>query len=151
MLPRCCPRFLVLALLPGISHALGLGALRVESELNEPLSAQIDIVGATPDEIQAVRASVGSPELFERFNLERPAFLASATISVGTDAAGKPVLNVHSTDAFTEPLVEFVVDVRSGGDHLVRDYALLLDPARVAPAAIAASPPRSRTKLHPCW
>ncbi len=44
-----CPRLLVLALaFPGMSHALGLGDIRVESRLNEPLSAQIDIIGATP-------------------------------------------------------------------------------------------------------
>ena len=140
MLPRHF-QWLVLALLPGISSALGLGALRVESRLNEPLSAQIDIVGATPDQLQALKASVGSPELFERFNAERPGFLASATIAVGTDAAGRPVLSIHSTDAFTEPLVELLVDIRAGQHHLVRDYALLLDPARVAaPGVFPGSP-----------
>lgn len=130
-----CPRLLVLALaFPELSHALGLGDMRVESRLNEPLSAQIDIIGATPDELQAIRASVGSPELFERYNAERPAFLSSATISVGTDATGKPVLNIRSTATFTEPVVEFLIDLRYNGQRLVRDYSLLLDPARVAPA-----------------
>jgi pilus assembly protein FimV len=137
---RSCPRLLVLALsLPEASHALGLGTMRVESRLNEPLSAQIDILGATPDELKAVRASVASPELFQRYGVERPAFLNSATISVGVDAAGKPVLNLHSSDAFTEPLVEFLIDLRSGTQELVRDYSLLLDPPRAAPPAPAAA------------
>ena len=129
------PRLLALALaLPEMSHAMGLGHMRVESKLNEPLSAQIDIIGATPDELKAIRATVANPEIFQRYSAERPAFLSSAMISVGTDANGKPVLNIQSTDAFTEPLVEFLIDLHWGREELVRDYSLLLDPARAAPA-----------------
>jgi pilus assembly protein FimV len=138
------PRLLALALsLPEISHAAGLGNIRVDSKLNEALSAQIDIVDATPDELKAIRASVASPETFQRYNAERPAFLSSATVTVGTDAAGKPVLNIRSTEAFTEPLVEFLIDLRSGHTELVRDYSLLLDPGRASPVlatAVAALP-----------
>ncbi len=140
MLLRSYPRLLVLALsLPEMSHALGLGNMRVESKLNEPLSAQIDIIGATADELKAIRASVASPELFQRYQAERPAFLSSAMISVGTDASGAPVLNVQSSQAFTEPLVEFLIDVRSGKQELLRDYSLLLDPARATPTVSAAA------------
>ena len=139
MLLGSYPRLLVLALsLPEVSHALGLGNMRVESILNEPLSAQIDIIGATPEELQAITATVASAELFQRFNAERPAFLSSATFSVGTDATGKPVLNIQSSDAFTEPLVEFLIDLRSGNEQLVRDYSLLLDPQRVTPTISAS-------------
>jgi pilus assembly protein FimV len=142
------PRLLVLALsLPEMSHALGLGTLHIESSLNEPLSAQIDIIGATPEELQAIRASVASPELFQRFNADRPAFLSSATMLVGTDAAGKPVLNIQSSDAFTEPLVELVIDLRSGHEQLVRDYSLMLDPARTTPIISASSISASSTAV----
>jgi pilus assembly protein FimV len=138
MLLGSCPRLLVLALLlPEMSHALGLGHMRVESKLNEPLLAQIDIIGATADELQAIRASVANPEVFRRYEAERPAFLSSATISVGTNATGRPVLNIQSSEAFTEPLVEFLIDVRSGKQELLRDYSLLLDPARATPAVSA--------------
>ncbi len=131
-------RLLVLVLsLPEMSHALGLGNMRVESKLNEPLSAQIDIIGATADELKVIRASVANPEAFRRYQAERPSFLSSATISVGTDATGRPVLNIRSSEAFTAPLVEFLVDVRSGKQELLRDYSLLLDPARVTPVVSA--------------
>src|SRR5450432_260756 len=133
------PRLLALALsLPEMSHAVGLGNMRVDSKLNEPLSAQIDIIGATPDELKAIRASVANPEIFQRYSAERPAFLSSTMISVGTDANGKPVLNIQSSDAFTEPLVEFLIDLRVGKEELVRDYSLLLDPARATPALSAS-------------
>ena len=148
MLLRSCPRLLVLALsLPEVTHALGLGNLRVDSKLNEPLSAQIEILGATPDELKAMRASVASPELFQRYHAERPAFLSSATVTLGTDAAGKPILNVKSSEAFTEPLVEFLVDVHWAKGELLRDYSLLLDPARSAPPVTESTAASANTAV----
>ena len=135
-------QLLVLALsLPELAQALGLGDIRVDSRLNEPLSAQIDIIGATPEELIALRASVANPEIFQRYNAERPAFLASAKILVQQDAQGRPVLNIQSTEAFTEPLVNLLVDLRWGTEELVREYSLLLDPMQftsASPAGVAA-------------
>jgi pilus assembly protein FimV len=50
--------------LPGAARALGLGDIRVDSALNEPLSAQIDILGASRDELMALTASVANREIF---------------------------------------------------------------------------------------
>src|ERR1700733_9596197 len=100
------PILLMLAMsLPGAVRALGLGELRVDSALNEPLSAQIDIVGATRDELMALTAKGAAREVFQRYGPERPWLLASATFKVGLDAQGRPVLNVRSGEAFTDPLI----------------------------------------------
>jgi pilus assembly protein FimV len=126
---RPYPIMLMLAMaLPGAVRALGLGDIRIGSGLNEPLSAQIDIVGATRDELAALTASVANREIFQRYGADRPAFLASATFKVGLDAEGRPVLNVRSGEAFTDPLVSFLVDLRWGKNQIVREYSLLLDP-----------------------
>ncbi|MEA3151315.1 MAG: pilus assembly protein FimV [Gammaproteobacteria bacterium] len=114
--------------LPGAARALGLGDIRVDSALNEPLSAQIDILGASRDELMALTASVANREIFQRYGADRPSFLASATFKVGMDTQGRPVLNIRSGDAFTDPLVSFLVDLRWGKNEIVREYSLLLDP-----------------------
>lgn len=136
------PIMLLLAMsLPGTVRALGLGDIRVDSALNEPLSAQIDIVGATRDELAALTAKVANREVFLRYGADRPAFLQSATFKVGIDAAGNPVLNVRSTESFTDPVVNLLVDLRWGRGELIREYSLLLDPANFFPArALAAAP-----------
>jgi pilus assembly protein FimV len=115
--------------LPGAVRALGLGEIRVDSALNEPLSAQIEIVGATRDELMALTAKVAAREVFQRYGADRPGFLTTATFKVGLDSQGHPVLNVRSGEAFTDPLVHFLVDLRWGSNDLIRDYSLLLDPA----------------------
>jgi len=143
------PILLMLAMsLPGAAKALGLGDIRVDSALNEPLSAQIDIVGATREELVALTAKVANREMFQRYGADRPSFLASATFKVGLDSQGRPVLNVRSAEAFTDPVINFLVDLRWGKGELIREYSLLLDPAgfssapRVAETSAASDPAR---------
>jgi FimV-like protein len=133
--------------LPSAGHALGLGEIHVDSALNEPLAAEIDIVGATPEELAGLTAKVASRDTFARFNVDRPSFLSTTTFKVAQDAHGRPVLAVRSQESFTEPLVNFVIDLHWHNGELVRQYTLLLDPAnyqtvtRLAQAApITASP-----------
>jgi FimV-like protein len=115
--------------LPGAGHALGLGEIHVDSALNEPLAAEIDIVGATADDLIGLKAQVANRETFQQFGADRPNFLNTTTFKVTTDAKGHPVLSIRSSQAFTEPLVNFVVDLRWHNGELIRQYSLLLDPA----------------------
>jgi FimV-like protein len=120
--------------LPGAAKALGLGDIRIDSALNEPLSAQIDIVGATREELVELTAKVANREIFQRYGADRPSFLSTATFKVGLDSNGRPVLNVRSAEAFTDPVINFLVDLRWGRGELIREYSLLLDPAGLSPS-----------------
>jgi FimV-like protein len=141
------PLMLMMALsLPGAAHALGLGEIHVDSALNEPLAAEIDIVGATAEELEGLTATVASRDTFLKFGADRPAFLSTATFKVAHDARGRPVLSIRSTDSFTEPVVNLVVDLRWHNGEVIRQYSLLLDPAgfptaiQQATAITAAAP-----------
>ena len=129
-------RVLISAILlaPAAAWALGLGEIRLGSALNEPLSAEIDLVAATPEELAALNAGLASPEVFARYGLDRPAFLTSLEFSVGRGQDGRSVLLVRSRDAITEPFVSFLVDVNWPRGRLLREYTVLLDP----PAMLAA-------------
>ncbi len=136
------PLMLMMALsVPSAAHALGLGDIHVDSALNERFAAEIDIVGATPLELTDLRAAVANRETFLRYGADRPGFLSSTTFKVARDSQGRPVLAVRSTESFTEPLVNFVVDLRWSHGELVRQYTLLLDPPGFAslPSAPAVS------------
>jgi pilus assembly protein FimV len=129
------PLMLMMALsVPGAAQALGLGDIHVDSGLNERLAAEIDIVGANPVELAGLRAAVANREVFQRYGADRPAFLSSATFKVTQDSQGHPVLAVRSTESFTEPVVNLLVDLNWGHGELVRQYTLLLDPAGFASA-----------------
>jgi pilus assembly protein FimV len=136
------PLVLMMALsVPGAAHALGLGDIHVDSALNERLAAQIDIVGATPLELTELRAAVANRDTFLRYGADRPGFLSTTTFKVSRDSHGRPVLAVRSTESFTEPLVNFLVDLQWSHGELVRQYTLLLDPAGYASVPSAAALP----------
>jgi len=113
---------------PGATHALGLGDIHVDSNLNQPLRAQIDIIGATDEELNSLTAAVANQDAFQKFGAERPNFLTSAEFKVSRDAQHRPVLSVRSTEPFTEPLVNLLINMRWPSGELVREYTLLLDP-----------------------
>jgi pilus assembly protein FimV len=138
------PLVLMMALsLPGAAHALGLGEIHVNSALNEPLAADIEILGATAEELSSIRASVANKDTFLRFGAERPAFLASATFKVSQDAKGRPVLVIRSSESFTEPVVNLLVDLRWHNGEVIRQYSLLLDPSGFPAATQMAAAVRS--------
>jgi pilus assembly protein FimV len=114
--------------MPGAAQALGLGDIHVDSALNEHLAAEIDLVGATALDLIDLRAAVANREIFLRYGVDRPAFLSSTTFKVAQDSRGRPVLAVRSTESFTEPLVNLLVELRWGKGDLIREYTLLLDP-----------------------
>jgi pilus assembly protein FimV len=114
---------------PGAAHAIGLGDIHVDSALNEDFAAEIDIVGATALELTDLRASVANREVFLRYGADRPAFLSSATFKLVQDSRGRPVLAVRSSESFTEPVVNFLVDLNWHNGELIRQYTVLLDPA----------------------
>jgi pilus assembly protein FimV len=123
--------------MPGAAQALGLGDIHVDSGLNERLAAEIEIVGATPLELAELKAAVANRETFLHYGAERPAFLSSTTFKVAQDVHGRPVLAVRSTDTFTEPVVNFLVDLNWRNGQLIRQYTLLLDPPGFASTAAA--------------
>ncbi len=137
-------RVLISAILltPAAAWGLGLGEIRLNSALNQPLSAEIDLVAATPEELAALDAHLASPEVFARYGLDRPAFLGSLDFTVGRGQDGRAVLLVRSRDAISEPFVSFLIDVNWPRGRLLREYTVLLDPpSMLAPGEAPAAAP----------
>ena len=44
--------------------ALGLGEIELKSALNQPLNAEVELLSATPEELQELKVEVASPEAF---------------------------------------------------------------------------------------
>ena len=163
------PRLMLMACLlsPSLSWALGLGEIHLNSSLNEPMSAEIDLIAAGPDELGALRATLASKDAFTRYGIDRPPFLSTLTFKVGKSKDGRDVLLVRSTESIPEPFVTFLVEVNWARGRLMREYTVLLDPpvytpgerastaapvaaATTAPAANApAATPPARTRPAP--
>jgi pilus assembly protein FimV len=124
--------------MPGAAQALGLGEIHLDSALNEPLAADVDLVGATAEDLAGITASIANRETFDHFDVERPEFLSTIVFKVSRDSRGRAVLAIRSKEACTEPLLNMLVDLRWRGGELIRQYTLLLDPPGFpSPTAVA--------------
>ena len=139
----------LLLLAPALAHALGLGDMRQGSSLNQAFSADIEIVGASSEDLLQLRAGLPSREVFTRYGVDRPGFLSTMQFRIGKDAAGRATIHVSTPDAITEPFVTFLVEVTWPRGHLIREYTALLDPPvfeeKPAPAAPMAAPVTGET------
>jgi pilus assembly protein FimV len=160
MFERKLVHVLLLGLIaPGSALALGLGEIHLKSALNSPLDAEIDVTGATAEELSGLNAALATRESFTRYGLDYPGFLGNVRMQVGRAADGRNVIRVQSSEAVTEPFATLLVDVNWARGHLVREYTVLVDPpvftpaGNAAPAAVAApvtgSSARSSTVERP--
>ena len=130
----------LLLVLPGISHALGLGDVHLNSPLNAPLDAEIELVNATPEDLATLDAKLASKETFARYGLDWPQFMSSVTVTRDRSASGTQVLRIKSTETVTEPFLTLLIEASWARGRLVREYTVLLDPPVFAPNSVAAAP-----------
>ena len=99
---------LPLLLFAGQAAALGLGDIRLSSALNEPLRAEIELLAATPEELNNLTVQLASGDTFERYGLDRPLFLSGLNFDiVKTGTASGNLVRITSTSPVTEPFVTF--------------------------------------------
>ncbi|HEY1076694.1 MAG TPA: hypothetical protein VGE51_08390, partial [Fontimonas sp.] len=111
--------------------ALGLGDIDVRSRLNQPLSARIAITAAADDNVGDLKVALASNAEFKRAGVEQIPYLSSLKFQVKND--GAPYIEVSSDQPAREPFVMLLLDVRDGGNKIIREYSLFLDPAEYVP------------------
>lgn len=128
-------------LLPGAALALGLGEIRLRSTLNAPLDAEIELLGATAEELAGLQPRLASRDTFARYGIDYPAYLANISLRVVRSADGRNVVQLRSTAPITEPFATVLVEAVWPRGRFIREYSVLLDPPVFAPAVAAAPAP----------
>ena len=131
------------ALSSGMAQALGLGELTLKSTQNQPLLAEIELLDVKDLTAAEVVPSLAPTEEFTKAGVQRAAFLDDLRFTPVINPEGKSVLRVTSSQPLSEPFVKFLVQVMWPNGRLLRDYSVLLDPAKFSPqtaAAAAATP-----------
>jgi pilus assembly protein FimV len=116
--------------------------MTLKSKLNQPLSVEIellDVGGLTASEITP---SLASSQAFVDAGVDRQAFLNDLTFTPVINASGRSVVRVTSSKPLPDSYVRFLLQVQWPNGRLMRDYSVLLDPAKFdqqAPAAVPAT------------
>jgi pilus assembly protein FimV len=126
--------------------AVGLGDIRLDSALNEPLRAEIELLSATADELASLEISLASADTFSRYGIDRPVYLQQIRFDVISSGADGAFVRLTSPVNMTEPFLTFLVEASWPGGRLLREYTVFLDPptyvpppAQTAPAVTAPS------------
>ena len=125
---------------PAMAHAAGFGPLRVQSNLGQPLKAEIDITGVTADEAQNLAVRLATPDAYRAAGLTYHPIVGSLRVQLERRAPGSYVAYVRSAQPVNEPFVDILVDMSWASGRVSRAYTFLLDPAgSKAPAPAVAS------------
>ncbi|MEM1154308.1 MAG: FimV/HubP family polar landmark protein [Pseudomonadota bacterium] len=107
---------------------LGLGEMTLESYLNEPLAAQVDLLNLEGLGEDQIRVRLATSEDFERLGVDRAYFLTSISFDVEIDEQGRGRIVITSEEPVLEPYLDFIVEARWPSGRLLREYTVLVDP-----------------------
>lgn len=140
---RHLPRLLLTGALlsPASLYALGLGEIRLNSALNQPFDADIEVVAPTREELTELKVGLAGNDLFARYGLDRPAYLSGFQFAVTRTRDGQVSIKVTSSRSVTEPFVTLLVEASWGRGRLLREYTVLLDPPVFMPSQPEAAAP----------
>ncbi|HEB59440.1 MAG TPA: tetratricopeptide repeat protein [Gammaproteobacteria bacterium] len=119
---------MALILVPTSVYSVGFGSIKLNSALNEPLDAEIDLLGATAADIPALSVSMAPKEAFIRAGIDRPAFLSKIKFKVRRRDSGGYYIHLTTRERVREPFINFLLEMDWPNGRMLREYTVLLDP-----------------------
>ncbi|MCP4492830.1 MAG: LysM peptidoglycan-binding domain-containing protein [Gammaproteobacteria bacterium] len=126
--------------------ALGLGEIAVNSFLNQPLKAEIEVISARAGEIDDLLVGLASKEAFTRAGLSRHAGLFELRFTVKkSEEADSAVILITTKAAIKEPFLNFLVEADWSKGRVLREFTILLDPPFYADSPAPAPQPEQQS------
>lgn len=121
--------FVIILMLPcAVIQAAGLGKLTLNSALGQPLNAEIDIVATNSDEVQSLKASVATREVYTQAGISYESILSSVKASIESRTNGNPYIKLTSPQAVNDPFLMILMELNWASGRILREYTVLLDP-----------------------
>ena len=105
---------------------LGLGRIDVQSVLNQPLAAEIQLLNASEWAANDLKVGLASPDEFERLGVERSIGLFDLEFKA-VQRGSNIVIETITEDAIVEPFLHFVLVLDWPRGRLLKEYTVLLD------------------------
>ena len=109
-----------------LTSALRLGEIVIESKVNEPFKASIELGSTKGITAKQILVQMASAEVFRNANIEKPYHLNDIAFKVVNGRNGK-VLHLSSSQKISEPYLNFILDTRWPNGRVMREYLALLD------------------------
>ncbi len=139
--------FIALLGYPLAASALGVGSLSVQSNLNQPLDAQIELLSTDGVDSSEINAALAKESIFERAGIDYSPALNSIALKISTHSNGTPYIEMSSQQPLQEPRIELILEVKWKQQRLLRKFTVTLEP--VAPITKAPEPDQSPVPAVP--
>lgn len=123
----------------GSVWALGLGEISLESFLNEPLNAKVELLNTGDLQEDQIRVRLATRDDFDRLGVDRSYFLTGIKFSVEVDENGSGYIKLRSDDPVLEPYLDLIIETRWPSGRLLREYTVLVDPPAFSSSAQVVS------------
>jgi len=123
---------------PWAAQAAGLGKLTVNSNLGQPLSAQIELLGVEKKDVDSLVAKLAPYDAFKQANIQYVSALSGIKFNVEKSPSGQPYLTLKTTQPVNEPFLDFLIELSWSSGRMVKEYTVLLDPPGFTPIATTA-------------
>ena len=120
---------LVLFITPSLVYGLGLSGIKLDSTLDQPLKAQIEILGAKEQDFQGMEVTLASEAVYKRMGIEPNPLIRDLQFAITKSQDGRRAyIDVESPKAISEPFINFLIEVNWNAGRLLREFTVLLDP-----------------------
>jgi len=119
------------------ANALGLGEIKLNSALNQPLDAQVKLLNVGDLSENEILPNLASHDDFARAGVERVFFLTGIKFDVELDGKGGATLHLTTDRIVREPFLNFLIELHWPSGRLLREYTALLDPPLFSETAAA--------------
>ena len=98
----------------------------MNSALNEPFDARVQLLSPTADELDSLNVGLADSEAFARAKIDRPFILSNLKFALRRSPDDGPdYIRVFSQEPIREPFLNFLVEVSWSNGRLFREYTVL--------------------------
>ena len=106
------PTIVFLLLSPAIVFALGLGDIVVNSALNQPLKARVELLSASPDELDSLKVVLADSNTFAKAGIDRPYILGKLRFDIQRSDDDSPDhISISTQTPIREPFLNFLIEL----------------------------------------
>lgn len=106
--------------------ALGLGEITIDSALNQPLAARIELLQLGGVRLDQITVQLASENDFDRFSIEMGSFLRAIRFDIES-AGADAYVHLTTADPVREPYLSFVLETSWPSGRLLSEHTVLLD------------------------
>lgn len=121
--------FIIFTLLfiPGFTQALEFSQVKLYSYLNEPLIAEIEVLGAEEFGADQIQVSLASDQEFKRLGMPKATVLNNLVFELKR-SSNRTYIKITSTTPLSEPYIEYLLNLKSPQGQVLHGYTFLFDP-----------------------